>query len=193
MSLDKGFEDHIPADCPICAPTGLPAPTCFGEAALGPVTPLLRFCTPEHAGRIPAPHFGWSWRVSVTCPLLLSNVIRLSSLCPSFYQPAWPLRCSKPTSGPLHFLFPGPGVLFAWIATWLLPSAPSGYGPNVRKAFPDLASERAMLALLSFYLDFAIFFITPEIIHICCFFFLITVSCTKMSSPRGQYPLIVDR
>ena len=129
----------------------------------------------------------------MTCPLLLSNVIPLSSLCPSFYQPAWPLRCSKPTSGPLHFLFPGPGVLFAWIATWLLPSAPSGYGPNVRKAFPDLASERAMLALVSFYLDFVIFFITPEIIHICCFFFLITVSCTKMPSPRGQYPLIVDR
>ena len=145
--------------------------------------PCLDPAPPGMQAEIPVPHLGWSWRVSVTCPLLLPNVIPLASLCPSFYQPAWLLHCSKPTVGLLHLLFPGPGVLFAWRATWLLPSAPSGYGPSVGKAFPDLASEIALLALFSFYLDFVIFFITPEIMHICCFFFLTALSCTKMQSP----------
>ena len=112
--------------------------------------PSLDSAPPGTWAEIPAPHVGWSWRVSVTCPLLLSNVTSLSSLCPSVNQPNWLLCCSKPTSGPLHLLFPGSGVLFAQISTWLLPSAPSGDGPNVRKVFPDIDAENSNFGTLIF-------------------------------------------
>lgn len=161
--------------------------------ALSPVTPLLRSCTPGHAGRNPRSS-PWLVLESV-CDLPLAvaechpSCFSLSLFLPASLASA--LLQAHP--GLLHLLFPGPGVLFAWRATWLLPSAPSGYGPSVGKAFPDFASEIALLALFSFYLDFVIFFITPEIMHIRCFFFLTALSCTKMQSPRGQYLLTVDR
>lgn len=107
-------------------------------------TPMVSHCMQNE---IPGPYIG-PGEPFLLGPCCFSNVIQrdVLSLSLLLLQPFWLLQCSKPTSGPLHLLFPGPRIPFLQISTWFTPSVPSGYGAKRLIGFPrPLFVKRSIL------------------------------------------------
>lgn len=195
----KVFYDHTPADFPaviylhiFLLPHALESLNWIMSILRSDIcpTPMVSHCMQNE---IPGPYIG-PGEPFLLGPCCFSNVIQrdVLSLSLLLLQPFWLLQCSKPTSGPLHLLFPGPRIPFPQISTWFTPSVPSGYGAKCLIGFPGpLFMKRSTPVSLILLPRFSGFLIIPEIIYL-LLIFLIAVSCMSSLQEGSKYLLNED-